>query len=92
MRFDLYKGSFSDLDKSKVKQVYGIILNDLGEILLVFQKTGVFLLPGGQIEIGESYIDTLNREVYEEAAVCLDQASIHEAFYQEAYFYKNNEL
>ena len=91
IRFDLYQGSFSDIEYSKVNQVYGIISNSQSQLLLVFQTSNIFLLPGGQIETGETYLETLNREAYEEAAVTLIPDSIKEAFYQEAWKLKDGQ-
>ena len=54
-----------------------IIENAEGEILLQ-QRTdnGKWGLPGGAMEIGESYIDTAKREVFEEAGIEVDNLSL----------------
>ena len=46
-----------------------LILNDKGEILLQEREPGIYGLPGGLMELGESFEDTARREVLEEAAL-----------------------
>ena len=56
--------------------VKAIILNQDGEFLIVRQEMpdGSFIwdLPGGKMEYGESPIEALEREVYEETRISLD--------------------
>lgn len=49
-------------------QVYGIVFNRKGEILLIREK-GKWKIPGGTPEDGETEIETLKRELIEEADV-----------------------
>ncbi len=57
-----------------VTQVYGIIFNKKGQILLVNIKKGNWSLPGGTPEqTDKSYEDTLKREVLEEADIEIDK-------------------
>lgn len=49
-------------------QVYGIIFNDIGEILLI-QEKGKWKIPGGTPKDNETAIETLKRELLEEADV-----------------------
>ena len=60
-----------DLSNYKpVKQVYGVVFNDAGEILIVRRtKKHNWQIPGGTPEIGETLEDTLVRELEEEANV-----------------------
>jgi 8-oxo-dGTP diphosphatase len=52
----------------------GVIVNEKGEVLIVREaktyeegtRTGRYGLPGGRLNVGESYIDGLRREVREE--------------------------
>ncbi len=85
-KFVICRGSFQDLEIEKVKQVYGIVLNPQNQILLVHNLNSGWGLVGGKIETGETLLQCLEREVYEESAVVLDLDTIEEAFYQEVYF------
>lgn len=58
--------NFSKL--KNVRQVYGICFDNSGKILIIKIK-GVWSLPGGTPERGESYEQTLKREVDEEGDV-----------------------
>ncbi|MEK9182044.1 MAG: NUDIX domain-containing protein [Patescibacteria group bacterium] len=59
--------SFDFLDKSKVKQVYGVCFFE-GKMLIVFNgKRKAWGLVGGSIEAGESFEECLKREVKEES-------------------------
>ena len=49
-------------------QVYGIIFNNIGEILLI-QEKGKWKIPGGTPEGNETAVETLKRELLEEADV-----------------------
>lgn len=54
-------------------QVYGIVFNDKGEILLI-QEKGKWKIPGGTPEEGETDLATLKRELLEEADVAISKA------------------
>ena len=55
--------------------VRAIIVNEAGEVLLQHRTdTGQWGLPGGSVELDESAIDALKREVAEETALKLLQA------------------
>lgn len=57
-----------DFQNKKYTQVSGYIFNDKNELLIV--KSGKsFTIPGGHPEMYETPIDTLTREIYEEAYV-----------------------
>ncbi len=47
----------------------GIIRNDVGEVLLVKEKNGVWTLPGGGMSHGETDKEALTRELQEEALI-----------------------
>jgi len=84
-RFDIYfETDFSKL--CGVKQVYTVGLNkEKDSVLLVLNRMGLWLLPGGEIEDGEKLVDTLIREVKEETNRDIDQDSIKPFFYQKVF-------
>lgn len=83
-RFDLFKtDTFETIQNAN--QVYGLIIDREGKLLTVAGKTKIWILPGGTVERGEDYLNTLNREIYEEAAVRLDQSTIKPVFYQKIF-------
>lgn len=88
-RFDIFLCTdFSKL--KKIKQVYGVILNkQFTKILVVFDKVGHCLLPGGKFEKGETMIDTLIREVREETNRDIFKDLILPIFYQSEYRMNN---
>lgn len=51
----------------RVTQVYGLCLTSDHQLLLVSQDGESWTLPGGRPEPGETHVDTLTREVWEEA-------------------------
>lgn len=66
---------FEDTDFSKlknVKQIYGILFNEKGEILIV-NTVGNWQLPGGTPEKNETWEETLIREVKEEASAEIEK-------------------
>jgi len=82
----VHTGNFGQLKMKNAKQSYGIILNNENQIVLAFNSdSGLWILPGGTIEKGETPLQTLIREVYEETAVVVNEQSLRPAFYQEIY-------
>lgn len=88
------------ITNEKYTQVSGYIFNDKGELLIV-KNENVWTIPGGHPEPGESYLETLNREVMEEACVNLKDIKYlgavevvenGEVYYQLRYTAKVNEL
>jgi ADP-ribose pyrophosphatase YjhB (NUDIX family) len=63
---------FSSLDKTKVRQVYGVCYHN-NKIVICFDGYN-YTLPGGKPEQGESYLRTLNREIREESNMKLLKA------------------
>ncbi|MEI7579916.1 MAG: NUDIX domain-containing protein [bacterium] len=61
---------------NKITTVNGIIRNIKGEILVVQDDKGFWLLPGGIMEGDESDQETLSRELAEELQVELIQAKL----------------
>jgi 8-oxo-dGTP pyrophosphatase MutT (NUDIX family) len=86
-----YNTQFKNQPIENIKQVYGIILNSKNQLLLVKQKSGLYLLPGGGRETGESLLQTLQRELMEEAAITIDLNTIQEGFWQQIYKQENDQ-
>ena len=88
-RFDIFvTDDFSHLQQ--VKQVYALVLSkDRSHVLVVKEKSGLRMLPGGTVEEGETWLDTLVREVKEETNRDIDLGTVKPLFYQHAY--KKNE-
>jgi len=81
IRFELYLSSdFSGINGAS--QVYAFVLDSQNRLLLVSPEDKKWTLPGGTIEPDETYLETLKREVYEEAAVVIDEKTIKPFFYQ----------
>jgi len=85
IRFDIFiTDDFSNLHD--VKQVYGLVLSkDKSSVLVVREKNGMWILPGGTVEAGETLMDTLVREVKEETNRDLAIQTAKPLFYQNAY-------
>jgi 8-oxo-dGTP diphosphatase len=47
----------------------GFVESKQGEILLVKDRRGGWVFPGGQVEVGENIIDGLTREIKEESGI-----------------------
>jgi len=47
----------------------GVVINDVGDVLLIRHRNGSWVFPKGHIESGESKVDAAVREVEEEAGV-----------------------
>src|SRR3989344_3729492 len=52
-----------------VKQAYGICLDKNGRMLIISNRANMWGLPGGTVEKGETFEETLKREVDEEANI-----------------------
>jgi len=84
-RFDIYPANTFD-DLTNVKQVYALVLNEeRSKVLVVYNKWGMWLLPGGGVEEDETLFDTLVREVKEETNRDIDIKTVKPLFYQESY-------
>lgn len=56
----------------------GVIIEDEnGRILLQRRKdTNLWGVPGGLMEFGETFLETLTREVFEEAGLCIEEPKL----------------
>ena len=84
-RFDIFiADDFSHL--RQVKQVYALVLSkDRANILVVKEGNGLRMLPGGTVEEGETWLETLAREVKEETNRDIALETARPLFYQLAY-------
>jgi 8-oxo-dGTP pyrophosphatase MutT (NUDIX family) len=80
----IYSFSWNSCDELKLEdinvpitQVYGICFDDDGKILTIGKKDGDYNLPGGSPEKGEKIIETLKRELLEEASVVIKENPIY---------------
>jgi len=65
-----------------------IILNDKNEILLQERKPGLFGLPGGLMDLGESLEETARREVFEETGLNVMDLELCQVFSEPDYYFK----
>ncbi len=89
-----------ELTNQKHTQVSGYVFNDKNQILIV--KNGkTWTIPGGHPEQGETKLETLNRELMEEACVTLKEINYlgavevvenNETYYQLRYTAKVDEI
>ncbi len=66
--------------------VGAIIVNDKGQVLLVTSPKwpGLYVIPGGHVELGESMVDAVRREVKEEVGlevISSNQNLVHESVF-----------
>jgi len=89
-RFDIFlSGNF--LNIGDIRQVYAFVLSkDRKKVLVVYNKSDMWILPGGSVEKGEKPLDTLIREVKEETNREVDTNIVIPFFYQKTYM-KNEE-
>ncbi len=66
-----------------------IIVNENGEILLQERKEGGWGLPGGLMNLGESFVDTAKREVLEETGLHIDNLLLLDVLSGAECYYKN---
>ncbi|SMQ63237.1 ADP-ribose pyrophosphatase YjhB, NUDIX family [Bacillus sp. OV166] len=64
------------------------VINDQGKILLQKRPEGIWGLPGGLLELGESVEEAGRREVFEETGVEIGQLQLVEIFSGKQYFRK----
>jgi 8-oxo-dGTP pyrophosphatase MutT (NUDIX family) len=78
-------------------RVYGIVINDQGEVLLSHErrnKVEFIKFPGGGVELGEGILDALKREFIEELGVHIDSARLFylNEFYQASVFKTEDQI
>ena len=88
-----------NLTKEKYTQVSGYIFNENNQLLIV-RNGDTWTIPGGHPEANETQLDTLNREIMEEACVTIKDANYlgavevveDEQYYQIRYTAKVDEV
>lgn len=65
-----------------------IIQNEKNEILLQERRPGVFSLPGGLMDLGESLEETASREVLEETGLAVSDLELCQVFSGPNYYFK----
>ena len=65
-----------------------IILNENNELLLQERKPGLFGLPGGSMDFGESLEETARREVFEKTGLKLMDLELCQVFSGPDYYFK----
>ena len=65
-----------------------IIQNEFGNVLLQERQKGVFGLPGGLMDLGESFEETAVREVFEEANLNVTSLELKQVFSGKEFYYK----
>ncbi|MGG3467416.1 NUDIX domain-containing protein [Neobacillus pocheonensis] len=63
-------------------------IDDEGKILLQKRPEGIWALPGGLLELGESAEDAARREVFEETGVEVGKLQLTEVYSGEQYYRK----
>ena len=65
-----------------------IILNDQDEILLQERRNGKWGLPGGLMDLGESFEEVAKREVFEETGLTVDHLRLLNVYSGSEYYLK----
>jgi 8-oxo-dGTP pyrophosphatase MutT (NUDIX family) len=78
-------------------RVYGIVINDQGEVLISHERRNGFeftKFPGGGLELGEGILDALKREFLEELGVPVESARLFylNEFYQTSVFKTEDQI
>ncbi|MDD9793583.1 NUDIX hydrolase [Priestia megaterium] len=60
----------------EVKVVYALIKNKYNQILMVDNHEGHWSFPGGRVEAGESLVEAVIREVFEETGLTIEPGKI----------------
>ncbi|MBH0230636.1 NUDIX hydrolase [Halobacillus yeomjeoni] len=65
-----------------------IILNEQNEVLFQKRHDGGWGLPGGLMDLGESFIEAAKREVYEETGLVVENLKLLDVFSGSDYYFK----
>ncbi|MBR6034115.1 MAG: NUDIX hydrolase [Clostridia bacterium] len=72
----------------EVVRVKAFIINNKNEILVAMSNGGVQLI-GGHVEDGEQQVDTVKREILEEAGINISKEDVSEPFFEVSHYIKN---
>lgn len=95
----IYKDNFN-ITNEKYSQVSGYIFNEKNQLLIV-KNNSTWTIPGGHPEVNETKIETLIREVKEEACITIKDINYlgavevienNEAYYQLRYIAKVDKI
>ena len=67
-----------------VNKVRAIVINDKGQCLLA-KYAGIYMLPGGKIDQGETEEEAIEREILEETGISVDSSKATKFFKMESY-------
>lgn len=65
-----------------------LIINEENELLLQHRRDGHWGLPGGLMQLGESFEETARREVKEETGLMVGELELVDVFSGSEYYYK----
>jgi ADP-ribose pyrophosphatase YjhB (NUDIX family) len=69
-RIDHYRGSDAPAANSIVVAVTAVVVDDGGRLLLIRRSdSGLYAIPGGAVELGETLTQAVRREVMEETGI-----------------------
>lgn len=77
----------NDIDEV-VTRVKVFLVNNKNELNYAISNGGV-QLPGGHVEIGEDYVETVKREIKEEVGIELEDKEISKPFFEIKHYTKN---
>ena len=82
-QIDFNETNLTDTEIDKVvRKVRALVINNITKQMLLVHYAGLYMLPGGSIDNGETEVEALRRELLEEAGI--EEAGIEEAGIEEA--------
>jgi 8-oxo-dGTP pyrophosphatase MutT (NUDIX family) len=91
---DTYTGQLRKIvgkQKLIIPSIRAIIQNDVGEVLFIRRRgNGSWAMPAGAIELNESILDCLSREVKEETGLIVSKATLIATYTEPRFSVKND--